>query len=571
MKIIRKNFWRTQCFEKSKELMLLSFAVVAFTGCGQPVRENSQLNLAVTKTEIWTSTGNKIPVCWDTVGWEREKDIIKNAVLRSWQQFANVEFTGWGFCPIGGERKDVRVRIREQGSENGGGGGSARLGLAALSKWEDNNPGVNFSFNPDGSADVGRVEYLAVHEFGHVLGFHHEQDAPGNVEGPGYCTTSGVDPDARAVTGYDRDSVMNYCNRDGNGKGNLTDTDIKGAQAIYGVRIPLVASQNSCSSAPRSGRVTLGAPWNSANSTSIAVFPNDGTKFLPHAQWANQQGGWGDSVKWASGDFDGDGRSDIAAVWNNGGSNTLTVRRSTGSAFIPQHWTVAGGGWMDSTIWVSGDFNGDGKTDLAGIWNNGGLLSIAVFPSDGTKFLYHKQWADRDGGWIASAKFVVGDFNNDGRDDIAAAWNNGGRTTLTVRQSMANDTFSTVHWSVDAGRWSDSTTFVAGDYNGDRRDDIAMMWNDIGLNSVDVAVSSGSSFNAPSTWSARDGGWASSVKWIPGDFDGDGRSDIAAAWNYGGQNTLTVRTSTGSSFLQAHWAVNAGGWMDTTAWCSGSF
>ncbi len=42
------------------------------------------------------------------------------------------------------------------------------------------------------------------------------------------------------------------------------------------------------------------------------------------------------------------------------------------------------------------------------------------------------------------------------------------------------------------------------------------------------------------------------MKFTPGDFNGDGITDIAAAWNNGGTNTLTVRTSDGSKFTPAH-------------------
>ena len=225
---------------------------------------------------------------------------------------------------------------------------------------------------------------------------------------------------------------------------------------------------------------------------------------------------------------------------------------------------------MDSTRWLSGDFNGDGKTDIAGVWNNGGKVSIAVFLSDGTKFPGWTQWTDRDGGWSDDTKWFAGDFNADGKTDIGAAWNNGGRTTLTVRLSQG-DKFNHVHWSLDAGRWFNSSTFVAGDFNGDGGDDVAQLWNDIGRNSIKVSFSVGTQFWPPIDWARRDGGWGDTIKWIPGDFNGDRRTDIAAVWNNGGVNTLTVRLSDGTKFTPAHWLVNGGGWMDNTAWCSGRF
>jgi len=535
--------------------------------------------LTIKNVPIWTANHNEVPVCWETPGFSREKTIIREAVAGTWEYFSTIRFTGWGACPSGGiggsaSAKQVRVRISLQDGTNAGAGGSARLGMGALSSAEDNNPGVNLSFNPDGTADQGRVEYIAVHEFGHVLGFIHEQDAPGNVEGPGHCKTSGLEPDSTSLTPYDRDSVMNYCNRDGNMKGNLTDTDIRGVQAIYGVRIPNVASRNSCASTAIKQTASLAWGWNDGSAkSSFALFQAATTKFEDRAVWSSRDGGWGDDIKWFAGDFNGDGLTDVGGAWNDGGKVTLTVRQSTGSGFTSAHWAIKTGGWINNAVWLPGDFNRDGLTDVAGVWNDGGRVSIAVFLSDGHKLVSQDpQWSIRDGGWGDTVKWFAGDFNGDGRTDIGAAWNNGGRTTLTVRQSTGSK-FAQAHWARDAGAWSDASAFVAGDFNSDGYTDVARLWNDLGRNSTAVSLSNGVAFAGPSDWSVRDGGsiLGNAVKWVAGDFNGDGKTDIAAAWDNDHLNTLTVRQSTGSGFVAAHWASRAGGWRDSAAWCSGKF
>ncbi len=225
------------------------------------------------------------------------------------------------------------------------------------------------------------------------------------------------------------------------------------------------------------GKTDLAESRNDGGQLSTAVILSDGSRFTPPAQWSVHDGGWIDGAKWVAGDFNGDGKTDLGAIWSNGGTNTLTVSQSSGTGFTRSHWATGAGGWIDTTAWMTGDFNGDGKTDLAGAWNDGGQLSTAVFPSDGTRFLPHTQWSARDGGWIDAAKWAAGDFNGDGKTDLGAIWNNGGTNTLTVSQSSGTG-FTRSHWATGAGGWIDTTAWMAGDFNGDHKTDLAGSWND---------------------------------------------------------------------------------------------
>jgi len=100
----------------------------------------------------------------------------------------------------------------------------------------------------------------------------------------------------------------------------------------------------------------IAAAWNDGGFSTFAVYRSTGTHFAPHTQWKVRDGGWGEDTRWVAGDFNGDGLSDIAAIWNDGGLNTLTVRQSTGSSFKTTHWDIHDGGWMNSTAWCAGKF-----------------------------------------------------------------------------------------------------------------------------------------------------------------------------------------------------------------------
>ena len=96
------------------------------------------------------------------------------------------------------------------------------------------------------------------------------------------------------------------------------------------------------------------------------------------ARWAQQQGGYWDSQKWFTGDFDGDGKTDFANLYNDNGFASIDVHRSTGTSFELQHWAGQQGGYWDSQKWFTGDFNGDKKVELTKIWKDIGPVVNSV-------------------------------------------------------------------------------------------------------------------------------------------------------------------------------------------------
>ena len=138
---------------------------------------------------------------------------------------------------------------------------------------------------------------------------------------------------------------------------------------------------------------------------------------------------WNQSDTWNGvrvGDFNGDGRDDLAGYKDSNGSWWVSLANSTGSRFERHRFW---GLWKNDTVWHDvgvGDFNGDARADLIGRDDDGSWwVSLAHSTGDGSdKSSVWGQWRTH----TAWHDVHVGDFNEDslsdiiGRDDDGKWW-----------------------------------------------------------------------------------------------------------------------------------------------------
>ena len=112
----------------------------------------------------------------------------------------------------------------------------------------------------------------------------------------------------------------------------------------------------------------------------------------------------------AHADFNGDGKTDILVATTSGGSTTFTTRISTGVGFQSYTASLSGVTLTAADVYAVGDWNGDGKYDLAVATPT----ALYIFLSTGTDFvLATTQSLSHYSGLIG-----VMDINSDGAPDI---------------------------------------------------------------------------------------------------------------------------------------------------------
>ncbi|MFI1975203.1 transglycosylase family protein [Streptomyces wedmorensis] len=344
------------------------------------------------------------------------------------------------------------------------------------------------------------------------------------------------------------------------------------------------------------GQATDGTGFRSA----LWTFTSTGTGFgAPVKKWDNVSAGSGswnrDRSKVTAGDYNGDGKDDVAVLYDQGTSQTggrwtaLWSFTSTGTGFSApaKKWdsleSADSWDWSRSKI-TSGDFDGDGRTDVGVLYDNGQnaagdfVTALWSFRSTGADFAAAvKKWdnvSTGSGSWNADrAKLVAGDFGGDGKDDVGVLYNNGQQTDgtnvtalWTLTSTGTDFTNPSKKWdnvSTSFGSWNwDRSKVTTGDFNGDGKADVGILYDNgqtedsRNVSALWTLTSTGSDFTNPSKkWDSGTGSWnAAASKVTAGDFDGDGRADVGVLYNYGRQADGTNRTglwkftSTGTGF-----------------------
>jgi len=289
---------------------------------------------------------------------------------------------------------------------------------------------------------------------------------------------------------------------------------------------------------------------------------------------------WGTNKLAAAGDFNGDGRDDIVAMWYNlseggfdgkvlssSGVNFEAPSESLGAGvnlsssypvypLVGENPSGSGGDFAEVFYVPPGDEGGPRLWSVTASWKhiqymNSEVVRLGDPDGDGesevVEFLQGPGGVEGNGNvtvarrlWRQAFSFdgqtpFVADFDGDGADDIIT-FTRGESGDVWVARSRLHD----FCWA--SYKWHDNfclgnETPLVGDFNGDGRDDIITLKQDTGH--VFVALSTVFGFQGDG-WLWKDNFCYEGDTPLVGDFNGDGRDDIASLSEHDGTVRISV-------------------------------
>jgi hypothetical protein len=223
--------------------------------------------------------------------------------------------------------------------------------------------------------------------------------------------------------------------------------------------------------------------------------------------------------------------ADLFLIRDINGVRQLEAIQTNGTA------TVFGTIGTNQAIVGSGDFNGDGLSDLLLTVDNATTRTFLVDQMNPTGIQAQVQIAVRGADWIVDA---TADFNPNGTSDILVHRDQGFNRTLEVMVMNNNAVQANTTIGVNGANWQVDGT---GDFNGDGAQDIlqhridlangSMTLRELQMNPNAVQVQSTPTLGVTGANIQVDG---------VGDFNGNGTADILVHSDSGGVRTFQVLT-----------------------------
>jgi FG-GAP repeat. len=251
------------------------------------------------------------------------------------------------------------------------------------------------------------------------------------------------------------------------------------------------------------------------------------------------------------GDWNGDGKADMLTITSDGSLHLYAGNGSGG--FQSGAGAVIGNGWdAFQRVLAPGDFDGDGKPDLLAIGYDG---TLKLYAGNGTGGFKPRTGTTIGYGWGGFTKVLTpGDFTGDGKPDLLAIAADG---TLKLYAGNGTGGFKPGTGTTIGYGWGGFTNVLGpGDFDGDGKTDLLAIGSD---GSLKLYAGNGTGGFKSGTGATIGYGWGIFKAVLgPGDFDGDGRADLLALTS---DRTLRLYSGNGrAGFLRTASAAIGNGW-----------
>ncbi len=279
------------------------------------------------------------------------------------------------------------------------------------------------------------------------------------------------------------------------------------------------------------GTVDLAVTDASTNVVYILRGNGDGT-FQPHPIDTLAVSAAPNSL--VAGDF-GNGHLDLAVADEGGNDVSVLLGNGNGTFQSAINTPTTGGAFGSGAgpgVVVAGDFNGDGRLDVA----TGNVFSsdFSVLLGNGDGSFEHPP--GNVVGSFATA-IATGDFT--GNRSLGTAVLNQASDSVTILPGNGDGTFQQ-SLTVPLPAGSGATSIIAADFNNDGRTDLAV--SDTNLNEVSILLGNGDGTFQSSTIAVPGG----PVALVAGDFTGGGHLDLAVADRDSSSVTILIGNGNGT-------------------------
>ncbi len=273
----------------------------------------------------------------------------------------------------------------------------------------------------------------------------------------------------------------------------------------------------------------------------IAVYGWQNENFVVRSKHDDVDEGDG-ALCWLSGNFKGNKSHDVVQLWKNGNSLGIIIYSWSKDFVLNKWWKDTWGEAPDAIEWLVGDVNGDGSDKIAQLRIVDNIFAIIIYgwKNNQMEAIYFASFQTQN---YTIAKWLIGDINGDGKDEIIHIKKTGPNALGMTIYGLENNIFKILWEDNQMGPFNDTINWTIGDIDGDGMLEIVQQWQtgtDLGM-TIYHWIDKSENFNIKSMnimWTGKlkeDGSPA--VNWLIGDLEGNRNMRIiqewANVWNWG--------------------------------------